>query len=167
MNELGKVLARLSGEPIEQVIWLQDPGPKGPEETRWHISMCMGALKREKSLLNGLLGAGFDLHPILAQLFLKKAQDHVEGSSQENEVEPLLVPPVEALVIDQPAAVSWKFVCSLTERERELLVAFIDETHDVPTAAKKLGIKSGTVYVMIQRLREKWRSILVKGGSKP
>lgn len=120
MNELGKVLARLSGELIEQVIWLQDPRPKGPEETRRHISMCMGALKREKSLLNWLLGAGFDLYPILAQLFLKKTQEHVEGS-QKNEAEPLLVPPEEALVIDQPAAASCKFVCSLTEREHELL----------------------------------------------
>jgi hypothetical protein len=36
-------------------------------------------LTREKSLLNGLLGAGFDLHPILAEVYLKKAQEHVEG----------------------------------------------------------------------------------------
>jgi hypothetical protein len=79
-------------------------------------------LPREKSLLNGLLGAGFDLHPILAEVYLKKAQEHVEGIDSQIKVtgQVPLVPPEEALVIDQPGRGLME-VCLLTDRARTTL----------------------------------------------
>jgi hypothetical protein len=57
MAELGKVLARLSQELIEQVIWFNSP-PETRVSQQRRMCQIMGALKREKSLLNGLIAAG-------------------------------------------------------------------------------------------------------------
>jgi hypothetical protein len=76
MNEIGEVLARLSGELIEQVVWLQSP-----EHTRVaiqrRISQIMGALRREKDLLDELVDAGFDIHPLLSELLIRRAQERL------------------------------------------------------------------------------------------
>jgi hypothetical protein len=86
MMELGKVLARLSQELIEEVIFLQDhPRRTNPEAIRRRISKIMGALKRESSLLGGLVRAGFDLHPLLSEMLLKKAQERLDGKEEASE----------------------------------------------------------------------------------
>jgi hypothetical protein len=86
LKELAKVLARLSGELIEEIIFLQDhPRHTSPEAIRRRISQMAGALKREKSLLGGLLGAGFDLHPLINELFIRKAQEHLERKEEQSD----------------------------------------------------------------------------------
>ena len=83
MKKLAKVLARLSQELIEEIIFLQDhPRNTRPEAIRRRISQMTGALKRESSLLGGLLAAGFDLHPLIQELFLKKAMERKEEQNE-------------------------------------------------------------------------------------
>src|SRR5438094_2928851 len=64
ITDLAKVIRRLSQEVIDQILFLQDPNHKSPEETHRAISRMAGALKNESSVLKSLFQIG-DLHPAL------------------------------------------------------------------------------------------------------
>lgn len=68
ITDLAKTIRRLSQELIDQIIFLQDPAYKSPEEIQRAISRMAGALKAESSMLNSLFKIG-DLHPAMERIF--------------------------------------------------------------------------------------------------
>jgi len=176
--DMAQVIRRLSQELVEQILFLQDPNRKSPEQTRRALSRMLGALKQESSTLSRLFQIE-DLHPALKKLFLDRVADPPQPEIDDNllalnidskfridhpkpqpEIDDnlLALPTVPALNKPKPTIFHL-----LTDRELEF-VTYLLAGHTITEAAGKMGCTAHTGHVHRSNVIAKAKQVLGAKG---
>ncbi len=157
--DMAKVVRRLSQELIDQILFIQDPSHKSPEEIRRTMSRMAGALKQESPMLTSLFQIE-DLHPALKQIFLDRSGERLGEPTQALEIDVQALPRSAVPALNKPEPTIFHL---LTDQELKL-VTLILAGHEIGEAAARMGIAAHTARVYRCNVINKAKQVLGEKG---